>query len=134
MAATLAARVEAMVGRRSFGDDHLDDRDRPDRGPAQEVIGEMAWLLRDTRGGMLLGGSVLSAITIGIGVDAAFSSSVLRPGAARTRRERIQLADTWTFITAACFLVCTAMVFLALPGRGAWAEAENRVSARRLSS
>ena len=43
----------------------LSDRSQPDQGPAQEIIGEMAWLLRDTRGSMLLGGSVLSAITIG---------------------------------------------------------------------
>src|SRR5260370_4835840 len=81
MAVALAVSAEAMRGRHSFDDDHLDeDRDLPDRGPAREVIAEMAWLLRDTRGSMLLGGSVLSAITIGIGVEAAFSSSVLRPG------------------------------------------------------
>jgi hypothetical protein len=146
----------------------------------------MAWLLRDTRGSMLLDGSVLSAITIGIAVEAAFSPSVLRPtaaglacagllagliicwlragvllllagrpvldqlndqrwragapldprrvrwltiapaeknadtwarvnlllGAARIRRERIHLVDTWTFITAACFLAWTVTVLL----------------------
>jgi hypothetical protein len=146
----------------------------------------MAWLLRDTRGSMLLGGSVLSAITIGIALEAAFSSSVLRPGvaglasagllcvlilcwlragvllllagrpvldqlndqrwragapldprrarwltiaapeenvgawarvnlllgAARIRRERIHLVDTWTFITAGCFLAWTVTVLL----------------------
>jgi hypothetical protein len=33
-------------------------------------------------------------------------------GAARVRRERIQLADTWTFITVACFLLWTATVLL----------------------
>lgn len=192
MAATLAVSKAAMRGRHSFGDDHVDDgRDLPDRGPAQEVIGEMAWLLRDTRGSMLLGGSVLSGIAAGIGVETAFSSSVLRPGlaglacvvtltvlilcwiragvllllagrpvldqlndhrwrtgapvdprvqwltlpaveenaaewnwarvnlllgSARIRRERSHLADTWTFITAAFFLVWTALVFLALSG------------------
>jgi hypothetical protein len=146
----------------------------------------MAWLLRDTRGSMLLDGSVLSAITIGIAVEAAFSPSVLRLtaaglacaallaglvmcwlragvllllagrpvldqlndqrwragapldprrarwltiapsegnagawarvnlllGAARIRRERIHLVDTWTFITAACFLAWTVTVLL----------------------
>jgi hypothetical protein len=193
MAVTLAVPAEAMRGRRSFGDDHLDadrelpDRERPDRGPAQEVIAEMARLLRDTRGSLLLGSSVLSAITIGIALEAAFSSSVLRPGAAgiasvgllgvlimcwlragvllllagrpvldqlndqrwragapvdprvrwlslpdiednvdawnwtrvnlllgaaRIRGERIHLADTWTFITAACFLAWTVAVLL----------------------
>jgi hypothetical protein len=92
MAATLAVPAEAMRGRRSLGGDHLDadrdgpDRAGPDRGPAQEVIAEMAWLLRDTRGNMLLDGSVLSAITIGIAVEAAFSPSVLRPGSWRGGR------------------------------------------------
>ncbi len=146
----------------------------------------MARLLHDTRDGMFLDGSVLSAITIGIAVEAAFSPSVLRPsaaglacgallaglimcwlragvllllagrpvldqlndqrwragapldprrvrwlaippseenldawarvnlllGAARIRWERIHLVDTWTFITAGCFLAWTATVLL----------------------
>jgi hypothetical protein len=33
-------------------------------------------------------------------------------GAVRIRRERIQLADTWAFITVACFLVWTVTVLL----------------------
>jgi hypothetical protein len=40
----------------------------------------MAWLLRDTRSSMLLGGGVLSAITVAIGLEAAFSSRAVRPG------------------------------------------------------
>jgi hypothetical protein len=35
-------------------------------------------------------------------------------GAARIRQERIHLADTWTFITAALFLIWTAAIFLGL--------------------
>jgi len=189
MAVTVAApAVEAMRGRHSFGDDHLDaDREAPDRGPAQNQIAELAVLLSNTRGSMILGGSVLSALIIGIAVEAAFSPSVLRPGlagvltvsllgcvivcwlratallllasrpvldqlndhrwrtgapldprvrwlstpsvedseaawswahvntmlgAARVRRERIQLAETWTFITVACFLLWTAAVLV----------------------
>jgi hypothetical protein len=191
MAVDLAVPAEAMRGRHSFGDDHLDaGREVPERGPAQPVIAEMAALLRDTRGSVFLGGGVLSALTIGIALEAAFSPSVLRPGpdpltgvlsvillggviacwlraaallllaqrpvldqlndhrwrtgapldprvwwlstpstgdseaawdwarvnlmlsAARVRRERIHLADTWTFITVACFLVWTVTVLL----------------------
>jgi hypothetical protein len=142
---------------------------------------------------MILGGSVLSALTIGIAVEAAFSPSVPRPGlagvvtvgllgcvivcwlratallllagrpvldqlndhrwrtgapldprvrwlstptagdgeaawswahvnmmlgATRVRRERIQRADTWTFITAACFLLWTAGLVGAVSGAG----------------
>ncbi len=188
MAVTLAVPAKTMGGRYSFGDDQLDaDREAPDRGPAQDVIAEMAGLLRDTRGSMLLGGSVLSVLTIGIALEAALSPSVLRPGlagavcvsllgavilcwlraaallllasrpvldqlnehrwrtgapldprvrwlampsvedseaawswarvnlmlgAARIRRERLHLADTWTFITVACFLAWTVAVLL----------------------
>ncbi len=83
MAVTLAVPADAMRGRGSYGDDYLHaGRDAPDRGPAQEIIAEMAELLRDTRGSRLLGGSVLSALTIGIALEAAFSPSVLRPGLA----------------------------------------------------
>lgn len=188
MAATLAVPAEAMRGRHSFGDDQLGSgREAPERGPAQDQIAEMARLLRDTRGSLLLGGSVLSALTIGIALEAAFSPSVLRPGllgavsvgllscvivcwlraawlllmagrpvldqlndhrwrtgapldprvrwlaapsveaseaawtwarlnmmlgAARVRRERLHMADTWTFITVACFLLWTVAVLL----------------------
>ena len=188
MAVTVAVPAEAMRGRHSFGDDHLGtDREAPDRGPTQNQIAEMAVLLGNKRGSMILGGSVLSALIIGIAVEAAFSPSVLRSGlagvltvsllgcvilcwlratalllldsrpvldqlnahrwrtgapldprvrwlstpsdgdgeaawswahvnmmlgAARVRRERIQLADTWTFITVACFLLWTATVLL----------------------
>ena len=40
----------------------LPDQAQPDQGPVQETTGEMAWLRRDTRSSMILGGSVLSAI------------------------------------------------------------------------
>jgi len=35
-------------------------------------------------------------------------------GAARMTRSRIQLADTWTYVTAAFFLIWTALVLLGL--------------------
>lgn len=54
----------------------------PDQGPAHEVIGEMARLLRETRSNLLVGGGVLGAITIGIALEATFGARVLRPGAA----------------------------------------------------
>jgi len=85
----------AMIGRPSWpyrsarGHDPrgrvLPDQAQPDQGPAHEIIGEMAWLLRDTRSSMILGGSVLSAIT-----------------------------DTWTYIAAAYFPVRIAAILLGL--------------------
>jgi hypothetical protein len=187
MAVTAAVSTDVMGGRHSFGDDLLaDGREAPDRGPAQDQIAEMARLLRGTRGRVVLGGSILSALSVGIAVEAAFSPSVLRPGLAgaacvallaglilcwlraasllllasrpvldqlndhrwrtggpldprvrwligrsaegeaswdwaqvnlmlgaiRVRLERIQAADTWAFITVACFLAWTVTVLL----------------------
>ena len=167
----------------------LPDRSQLDQGPAQEIIGQMAWLLRDTRGSMLVGGSVLSAITVGISLEAAFSGQAVRPGlvgavnagllaglvlcwltavirlalasrpvhnalsemrwrtgapldpragwltlpptgtdpeewtwtgahlllgAARLARRRTQVADTWTYIAAAYFLLWIVVILLGL--------------------
>ena len=69
----------------------LPDRSQPDQGPAQEVIGERAWLLRDARSRALLGGGVLSAVTIALG-----------------------LADTWTDLAVAYPLAWTAVILLGL--------------------
>lgn len=171
-------------------DDSADDQPRadyvlPDDGPAYAVIGEMAGLLRETRGNMLACAGLLSAVAIGIaaetGVSAGVPHSLLadviniglmcplfccwlvaavflaiagRPvlnalseirwvtgapldprapwltlppfgahpegwtwirahlllGAARLARHRMQLADTWTCIAAACFLVWIAIM------------------------
>ena len=174
---------------RDPGDRVLLDRAHTDQGPVHEIIGEMASLLLDTRGGLLLGGIVLGTITIGIGLEAAFSARVLhsgvidalnfglliglifcwlmaivmlaraarpvhhalshlrwrtgapldpRPrwmtlppvettpdewawtrahlllGAAHMNRSRIQVADTWTYITAAYFLVWSGLLLLGL--------------------
>ena len=149
----------------------------------------MAALLRNTRGSMIADGMVLSATTIGIALEAAFSARVVRPdlvgavnvgllcglllcwlravtllalagrpvldalseirwktgapldtrprwltlppqgtdpdewtwmrahmlvGAARLGRYRVQLADTWTYVTAAYFVVWTVIVFLGM--------------------
>jgi hypothetical protein len=65
-----------------YADDHAQDQALPDQGPAQANISEMTGMLRDTRGNMLLGGGVLSAITISIVLEAELSPRVLRPGTA----------------------------------------------------
>ena len=110
MAVTVAVPAEAMRGRHSFGDDHLGtDREAPDRGPAQNQIAELAVLLSNTRGSTILGGSVLSALTIGIAVEAAFSPSVLRPG----------LAGVVSVSLLGCVILCwlRAAALLLLAGR-----------------
>jgi hypothetical protein len=83
MGATLAAPAEAAKDQSGSGDagpSRIPTSESPGR--AQEVIGEMAWLLCDARGGMLLGGSVLSGIAIGVSVEAALSPAVIRPALA----------------------------------------------------
>jgi len=106
MSAILAAPAEATGGPASPagarpGGALSDDRAGP--GSAQEVMGEMAWLLRDARGGIVLGATVLWD----------WPSVNLLLGAVRIRCERVHLADTWTFVTAAAFGVWTALIFLA---------------------
>lgn len=61
-----------------------DDRDRirPDPGSGRDAIAEMAGLLRDTGRSVLAAGGILSAITLGIALEVAFSGRVLRPGPA----------------------------------------------------
>jgi hypothetical protein len=188
MAAAIPARP-SWPSRPTDGYSSDDDRARPDQGPARDAIADMACLLRDTRGSMILGGLMLGAITIGIAAEAAFSARAVRPGAvgavnvgllcgllfcwlraltllglagrpvlsalseirwktgapldprpgwltmppvgadvqewtwarallllgaARLARSRIQLADTWTYVTAGYFLVWTAIVFIGL--------------------
>jgi hypothetical protein len=84
----------------------LPDRAQPDQGPAQEIIGEMAWLLRDPRSSMLLGGSALSTIS--------WPRPHLPLGTARMARRRAQIADTWTHIAAAYLLVWIVVILLGL--------------------
>src|SRR5262249_55540352 len=110
MATTVAVPAETMRGRHSFGDDHLGaGREAPERGPAQNQIAEMAVLLSNTRGSTVLGGGVLSGLTIGIAVEAAFSPSVLRPG----------LAGVVSVSLLGCVILCwlRAAALLLLAGR-----------------
>jgi hypothetical protein len=170
-------------------DQALLDHELHDDVAAHAVIGEMAGLLRETRGHMLACAGLLGAIAIGIAAETGASARALRPGltdviniglmcllffcwlvaailvamagrpvlnalsetrwvtgapldprapwltvpsagahpeawtwirahllvgAARMARYRIQLADTWTCVAAACFLVWAAILGLGL--------------------
>jgi hypothetical protein len=86
---------------------------------AQEVLGEMAALLRDTRPGTLTSGAVLGAITIGLAVEAAALPGP-RPGPA------VAVCAGLFTIMALCWLrAVTLLVLSGLPlGR---ALAQHRV-------
>ena len=67
--------------------DYLQEQSQPDLAllgeeSAHALIGEMAGLLRSTRGSMLVGASVLSAIAIGAALQAGIWVKVLRPSPA----------------------------------------------------
>jgi hypothetical protein len=53
-----------------------------DHEPAHVVIGEMAGLLRDTRGRALADGCLLGAIAVGFALEAGLSARVRQPGLA----------------------------------------------------
>lgn len=58
-----------------------ENREMPDRGLAQELIGDMAGLLNNTRPAMFLDGGILAALTVGIALEAAFVPSPFGHGA-----------------------------------------------------
>lgn len=85
------------------------DQVRQDQGPAHALIGELAGLLRETRGYLLVGGGVLGAITIGIALEAGFAARALQPGGLRVINTGLLLGVVF------CWL--TAVTLLALAGR-----------------
>lgn len=86
-----------------------DNRIVPDRGLAQELIGDMAQLLNNTRPTMFLDGGILAALTFGISLEATLAPAPLWHGAAGIA-DGILLAGL-----IACWL--TAMSLLLLAGR-----------------
>jgi hypothetical protein len=72
-------REATPLGYDNAGEQAPSARARPDQGPAGAVIGEMADLMRDIRGSMIADGCMLSAITIGIALEARLSARALRP-------------------------------------------------------
>jgi hypothetical protein len=86
-----------------------DDRITPDRGLAQELIGDMAQLLNDTRPGMFLDGGILAALTLGISLETALAPSPLPAG----------VAGLASGILLSCLILCwlTAVALLVLAGR-----------------
>ena len=86
-----------------------DDRTGPDRDLAQELIGDLAGLLNDTRPTMLLDGAILAALTLGISLEAALAPSPLRHG----------VAGFAGAVVLACLVVCwlKAVALLVMAGQ-----------------
>lgn len=60
-----------------------DDQTDPDRGLAQEIIGDMAGMLNDTRHTMLVAGCILGGLTLGIALEVALAPAPLGTGLSR---------------------------------------------------
>jgi hypothetical protein len=75
-----------------------------DQGPAHALIGEMAGLLRETRGNVLAGGGALGSITIGIALEAGFAARALQPGAFRLINIGLMLGLILCWLRAATLL------------------------------
>lgn len=75
-----------------------------DQGLAHALIGEMAELLRETRGDMLTGGCVLASITIGIALEAGFATRAFQPGIFRIINIGLMLGLLFCWLTAAALL------------------------------
>lgn len=58
-----------------------EERETPDRALAQELIGDMAGFLNNTRPTMFLNGGILAALTVGISLEAALAPSARGTGA-----------------------------------------------------
>jgi hypothetical protein len=80
------------------------DQAQHDQAPAHALIGEMAGLLRETRGNMLAGGGVLGSITIGIALEAGFAARALQPGTFRLINVTLMLGLILCWLRAATLL------------------------------
>jgi hypothetical protein len=84
-----------------------EDQTVPDQGLAQEVLGDMAGMLNDTRHSMFMGGGILAGLAVGIAVEAAFAQSPLGTGIARA------VGVTLLVALIICWLRSAGLLFLA---------------------
>jgi hypothetical protein len=80
----------------TMAEDHIER----DRASAQELIGDIAERLNDTRPVMRMDGFMLAGLAIGIGVDAAFGTSAQVHGPAGFCR----------YLLLACLVLCCAVL------------------------
>ena len=85
----------------------LPDEPVPDRALAQELVGDLAELLNNTRPVMLLDGGLLAALTVGIGVEAGLSRHPAGAGAA------MLVTGTLLGCVIVCWLVAVSRLVLA---------------------
>lgn len=84
-----------------------DDHPIPDRALAQELIGDLAELLNNTRPAMLLNGGLLGALTVGIAVEAGLSQHPVGSGPG------MLITGTLLGCVIACWLIAVSRLVLA---------------------
>jgi hypothetical protein len=89
--------------------DQEQQQEQQDQEPAHAIIGEIARLLRETRGNMLVAASMLGSITIGMALEARFAGRALQPDMFRALNVFLLLG------LICCWL--RALTLLALAGR-----------------
>jgi hypothetical protein len=78
--------------------------DEQGQGLAYALIGEMAGLLRETRGNLLAAGALLASITIGVALETGFAARALQPGMFRVVNIGLMLGLIFCWLRAAALL------------------------------
>jgi len=97
-----------------------DDQTAPDRELAQEILGDMAGMLNDTRHTMLMGGGILAGLTLGTAIEAAFAHSPLGTGIERVLGVTLLTALIACWLRSAGLLVLAGRPILGIVSNHRW--------------
>ncbi|HZR53783.1 MAG TPA: hypothetical protein VFB06_30280 [Streptosporangiaceae bacterium] len=97
-----------------------EDRVTPDRGLAQELIGDMAQLLNNTRPTMVLDGGILAALTLGISLEAGLARSPLWQGMAGIAAGALLACLIASWLTAVTKLLLAGRPILGIVSDHRW--------------
>lgn len=100
----------------AMADEHL----MPDRGLAQELIGDMAGLLNNTRSTMFLDCGILAGLALGIALEAALAPGSPRHGAAGVASSVLLVCLVASWLTAMALLVLAGRPVLGIVSDHRW--------------
>jgi hypothetical protein len=97
-----------------------DEQTASDRERAQEILGDMAGMLNDTRHTMLMGGGILAGLAVGIAIDTAFASAPLGSGAGRVLSVALLAGLIVCWLRSAGLLVLAGRPILGIVSNHRW--------------
>jgi hypothetical protein len=97
-----------------------DDQRAPDRGHAQEIIGDMAGMLNDTRPTMLMAGCLLGGLTLGIATEAALAPAPLGTGVSRLLGAILLAAIFVSWLRSLTMLILAGRPILGIVSNQRW--------------